>query len=79
MKQTIELPIGGMTCGSCVRHVDAALRAVPGVVSQTVDLAGGRAVITFDPSAATVDAVCEAVRGAGFEPGEARDAPPTSG
>lgn len=76
MKQTIELPIGGMTCGACVRHVDAALRAVPGVVSQTVDLAGRRAVITFDPSAATVHAVRGAVRDAGFEPGEARDLPP---
>jgi copper chaperone CopZ len=31
--------IGGMTCGSCVRHVENALKRVPGVESVSVDLA----------------------------------------
>lgn len=77
MNRSIELPVGGMSCGSCVRHVDAALRAVTGVVSQTVDLTGRRVQITFDPSATTVDTLREAVRDAGYEPGEARVASPT--
>ncbi len=33
------LPIGGMTCASCVAHVEGALRDVPGVVDVNVNLA----------------------------------------
>ena len=41
--ETIELGVGGMTCASCVAHVEKALRAVPGVVEATVNLATERA------------------------------------
>lgn len=77
MTRTIELPIEGMHCGSCARRVGAALQGVEGVSAHTVDLAGHRAVITFDPAAVTVDAVGEAVRAAGYKPGEATDRPAT--
>ena len=30
----VELPVAGMTCGHCVRSVQAALEAVPGVVAR---------------------------------------------
>jgi copper chaperone CopZ len=43
-KQTI-LAVEGMTCGSCVRHVEGALRAVDGVTGVKVDLASGKAVV----------------------------------
>ena len=36
--QTTILQITGMTCGSCVRHVDNALRHVPSVSVVRVDL-----------------------------------------
>lgn len=43
-----ELQIQGMSCQHCVKAVDGALRAVPGV--ETVEVAVGRAVlITKDP------------------------------
>ena len=35
--------VTGMTCGNCVRHVTAALGALPGVRSAIVDLTSGRA------------------------------------
>ena len=38
--------VTGMTCGGCVRHVDKAIRATPGVTDVTVDLAGGTATVT---------------------------------
>ena len=41
--QTIELGVGGMTCASCVAHVEKALRAVPGVIDAEVNLATERA------------------------------------
>ncbi|WP_075575247.1 heavy metal translocating P-type ATPase [Lysobacter antibioticus] len=38
-----ELALRGMTCGSCVSRLEKALRAVPGVLSATVNLATERA------------------------------------
>ncbi|WP_295817676.1 heavy-metal-associated domain-containing protein [uncultured Deinococcus sp.] len=45
---TTELNITGMTCGHCVKAVEGALRAIPGVQTVTVDLAGGRATVQGD-------------------------------
>lgn len=41
----IVMQVTGMTCGSCVRHVTAALKAVQGVEDVTVDLASGRVAV----------------------------------
>ncbi len=64
--QVIKLPIEGMTCASCVRRVEKALKAVPGVQSAEVNLATESAAVavppTFDPQT-----LVEAVRGAGYE------------
>jgi Cu+-exporting ATPase len=61
------LGITGMSCGNCVKHVTAALRAVPGVTAASVDLAANRAVITHDPSTAPVAALIAAVAAAGYD------------
>jgi copper chaperone CopZ len=54
-------PIQGMTCGGCVRHVEKALRAVPGVTAVTVDLAAGTATVEGTaPAAALAASVAEA-------------------
>ena len=47
---TTELNITGMTCGHCVKAVEGALRAIPGVQTVTVDLAGGRATVQGTPT-----------------------------
>ena len=51
---SIDLSISGMTCASCVRHVEKALQKVPGVSSVSVNLAteSARVVSTLaiDPS-----------------------------
>ncbi len=38
MTTTHELEIQGMSCGHCVKTVDQALRAVPGVVQLKVEV-----------------------------------------
>ncbi len=49
--ETIQIPIEGMTCASCVGRVEKALSAVQGVVSATVNLTTERAdVQVSDPS-----------------------------
>lgn len=40
-----EISIEGMSCGHCVKHVEEALREVPGVSDVHVDLQGKNAVV----------------------------------
>ncbi len=42
----IKLDVGGMTCGSCVRHVTNALMSLDGVEDISVDLAAGKIKVT---------------------------------
>ena len=59
------LPIGGMTCASCVNHVERALRRVDGVVSVSVNLATERATVEYLPGLASRASLAAAVRDAG--------------
>ncbi|CAN5496982.1 heavy metal translocating P-type ATPase [soil metagenome] len=60
------LPIEGMTCASCVRRVEKALAAVPGVSSANVNLATENASVEFDPTVVTLIQLDEAVERAGY-------------
>ena len=62
---TTTLRITGMTCNGCVRHVDKALRAVPGVESVQVSLPDQTAKVEHAESAA-VQAMIAAVESAGY-------------
>ena len=45
---TIHLEVQGMSCGGCVKNVNAALTRVPVVSTVDVDLQAGRATVTGD-------------------------------
>jgi Cu+-exporting ATPase len=66
--ETVEIGIEGMTCASCVRRVELAIAAVPGVLSAAVNLATETATVTAVGGAAVVPAVEAAIRQAGYEP-----------
>src|ERR1044072_7447596 len=55
-RSTCTLDIGGMTCASCVRHVEKALSRIDGVDSAEVNLAPEAATVRFDPQGAAHDA-----------------------
>lgn len=59
------LRVSGMTCNGCRKHVDAALRGVPGVTAVEVDLAGGQAKVVHD-EVPTISLVA-AVENAGYQ------------
>ncbi|MBY6243500.1 heavy metal translocating P-type ATPase [Methylosinus sp. Sm6] len=63
----LSFGVGGMTCASCVAHVEKALRAAPGVVDASVNLATERADVTLAPGA-DLAALATAVSDAGYEP-----------
>ncbi len=53
---TQTYPVQGMTCGGCVRHVEKALRATPGVLNATVDLTASNATVEGDATYASLAA-----------------------
>ena len=60
------ISIEGMACMHCVKHVQEALAAVPGVQEVNVDLEGKSATVSVDGSV-TDEALKAAVDGAGYE------------
>lgn len=56
--------VKGMTCGGCVRHVEKALKATPGVDTVAVDLASATATVA---GTATFEALAAQVAEAGYE------------
>ncbi|HKX18593.1 MAG TPA: heavy metal translocating P-type ATPase [bacterium] len=66
---TVDLPIEGMTCASCVRRVEKSLRRVEGVSDASVNLTAAKARVVFDPSVATVALLGDAVGRAGYAVG----------
>ncbi|MEO5325377.1 heavy metal translocating P-type ATPase [Mesorhizobium sp. CC13] len=63
-----EIEIEGMTCASCVRRVELAIAAVPGVLKASVNLATERATIESFAGSAPRTAIDAAIRKAGYEP-----------
>jgi Cu+-exporting ATPase len=69
------LNIGGMTCASCVGHVEHALAGVPGVIAASVNLATEKATVEYVPGVAGLPDFQKAVAGAGYRlDGQGRDA-----
>ncbi|WP_305046795.1 heavy metal translocating P-type ATPase [Geoalkalibacter sp.] len=66
--ENFDLGIAGMSCASCVGRVEKAIRAVPGVVEVSVNLATERAQVVFADGQADVAAVVAAIRGVGYRP-----------
>lgn len=62
------LAIDGMTCAHCVRAVDAALRSVPGVTVEQVEI--GSATVAHDAAQVPPRVLHDALRDAGYEPRE---------
>ncbi len=64
--QTLEIPVQGMDCTECTRHVQQAIAALPGVQSVDVFLSAEKAVIRLDPAHVDLPAIQQAVEGAGY-------------
>lgn len=72
--QTIDLPIRGMTCASCVATIERGLSQVPGVQTASVDLAAAQATVSYDPTVAQVNDLIQTIEEAGYEVKAARAA-----
>ena len=61
-----DLLIEGMTCAACVRRIERAVGAVPGVQEVTVNLVTRRASVQFDPAATNREQVAAAIEKSGY-------------
>lgn len=64
--QELNLPVGGMTCASCVSHVESALKELPGVSHVVVNLGTNRASLRYDPAQLGVKEMQRAIDGVGY-------------
>lgn len=69
MPKQATLPIRGMTCASCVAHVEEALKEIEGVQEANVNLATERARVAFVPEQTKIEDMVEAVRNVGYDVG----------
>ncbi len=66
-KQSLEIPIMGMTCANCVNHVQSAIGKLNGVIEVTVSLPTEKAFVTFDSDVLDRQTIDAAVKDTGYE------------
>ncbi len=71
---TAELAVGGMHCSACATRIQRALVGRPEVLSASVNLATGRAFVTFEPEASSPAALAATVEDLGYRASEVADA-----
>jgi Cu+-exporting ATPase len=70
--ETVTLPIRGMTCASCVKRIEDALRKKEGVLEASVNLATEKAAVRLNPAETSVADIKKAIEDAGYSvPAEA--------
>jgi len=62
----LTLPISGMTCASCVSHVEGALNELPGVSNVVVNLGTNKASLAYEPQLVNVSDLQRAIEEAGY-------------
>ena len=64
---TVEIPISGMTCASCVARNEKALRRLDGVSAANVNFATEKAQVTFDPAQIDIGRLTATIEQAGYD------------
>ena len=64
--ERVSLVVGGMTCASCVHHVEVALGNTSGVASVSVNLATGRAAVEYVRGETSISDLQFAIEDAGY-------------
>ena len=68
MTDLVRLPVGGMTCSSCVNRIARALRRLDGVQRVRVDLRHETVDVVRDQALVSIDGLGAAIADAGYDP-----------
>jgi len=63
---TVRLPVTGMSCVNCARHIERKVGALAGVHACAVDLAGDQLTVSFDPALCSEPELIAQVRRIGY-------------
>ena len=74
--ETINLIVGGMTCGSCVKHVEKAIHSISGVSMVDVDLTSG--LVNVEGDSNSIPAIIAALDEEGYPAKVNTDGPGTT-
>lgn len=66
MTKTV-INVRGMSCEHCVKAIESALKALPGIEKADVKLKKQTAKVKFDESIVALDTIKEAIRKAGYD------------
>lgn len=65
--ENITLPVGGMSCASCVLTIEKAVNSLPGVANISVNFAVEKAVIDYDKKVTGLEDIKNIIRSVGYE------------
>ena len=65
--ETVQIPVEGMTCASCVARVQKGLSKVEGVTEASVNFATEKATVSYDPAVVDVGGLVATVKDAGYD------------
>lgn len=63
---TLTLKLRGMSCASCARSIEEAIRSVPGVSECNVNFGAKQATLKYDPQKTNIEKIQDAVDAAGY-------------
>jgi Cu+-exporting ATPase len=66
--KSTDIPVTGMSCGSCVSRIERALGKLPGMVEVGANLATQKVFVRYLPGAVSLSRIHHAIREAGYEP-----------
>lgn len=65
--EKIMLNVEGMSCQHCVKAVNNAVGALPGINSVSVDLAAKTVTVDYDPAKSSVDTIKAEIEDQGYD------------
>jgi Cu+-exporting ATPase len=65
-QQTLQLPVGGMTCANCAMNIERGVKKLDGVTDASVNFAAETATVSYDPTQLSSSEIIERIRGSGF-------------
>lgn len=65
--ETANFKLGGISCASCVKTIEQAIRSLPGVQESSVNFATEEANIEYDAAHLTTDQIIKAVKDSGYQ------------
>ncbi len=68
----ITIPIVGMTCASCVAHIEGGLNNLTGIEKATVNLGSDKASVEYDPARIAPQKMFDAIVDVGYQVGTAQ-------